>query len=75
MFKFRRTKFFDGFRQHFGKVGQDLVDPLDTLLDQTEKDNRFEETQDVRTGRRQLAYCLATFKWETAHNLFQQWGF
>lgn len=67
MFKFDRAKFFNGYRKYFGPMDSDLVNSLDTLLNQIEKDERFRAAKDVRTPRRQLAYCLATFKWETAH--------
>jgi putative chitinase len=64
MFTFDRKKFFDGYRARFGPLTQNLVDALDVLLTQIETDNRFEVSD---TGRRQIAYCLGTFKWETAH--------
>lgn len=66
MFTFDRKKFFDGYRSRFGPLTQELVDALEFLLSQIEQDNRFAGTE---TDRRQLAYCLATFKWETAHTL------
>ncbi|MBC7912281.1 MAG: hypothetical protein H7Y30_17370 [Pyrinomonadaceae bacterium] len=66
MFTFDRKKFFDGYRTRFGPITQDLVDALEFLLSQIEQDNRFAGTE---TDRRQLAYCLATFKWETAHTM------
>ena len=69
MFKFDRKKFFDGYRSQFGPLDQGLVDAFGSLMDQIEKDDRFEGAKDARTPRRQLAYCLATFKWETAHTM------
>lgn len=66
MFTFDRKKLFDGYRSRFGPLTQDLVDALEFLLGQIEKDNRFDGTVN---DRQQLAYCLATFKWETAHTL------
>lgn len=69
MYKFDREKFFDGYRDKFGPLRQPLVEALEDLLNQIEKDDRFEGTIEPRTGRRQLAYCLATFKWETAHTM------
>ncbi len=66
MFTFDRKNFFDGYRTRFGPITQDLVDALEFLLSQIEQDNRFTGTD---TDRRQLAYCLATFKWETAHTM------
>lgn len=65
-FKFDHKKFFDGFRGRFGPLTQDLVNAIEILLTEIEKDSRFRTTED---DRRQLAYCLATFKWETAHTL------
>lgn len=66
MFIFDRKKFFDNYRTRFGPLTQSLVDALEFLLAQIEQDGRF----DVSTvGRRRLAYCLATFKWETAHTM------
>lgn len=66
MFTFDRKKFFDAYRSRFGPLTQDLVDALGDLLNQIEKDAGFAGTD---TDRRQLAYCLATFKWETAHTM------
>ncbi len=66
MFEFDRKRFYDGFRSRFGPLTQDLVDALEFLLSKIEQDARFDNTE---TGRRQLAYCLATFKWETAHTM------
>ena len=64
MFKYNRKNFFDAYRTRFGPLTQDLVDALEFLLGQIENDSRFGETG---IDRRQLSYCLATFKWETAH--------
>ncbi len=64
MFTFDRKKFFDAYRDRFGALTQDLVDALEFLLSRIEQDTRFGATD---TDRRELAYCLATFKWETAH--------
>lgn len=69
MFKFDRRKFFDGYRKYFGPMDSSLVKALDVLLNQIEADERFRAAKDIRTPRRQLAYCLATFKWETAHKM------
>ena len=66
MFTFDRRKFFDAYRVRFGALTQNLVDALEFLLGQIEQDTRFGTTD---TDRRQLAYCLATFKWETAHTM------
>lgn len=69
MFKFNRIKFFNEYRKYFGSMDATLVKALDILLDQIEKDDRFSAAKDIKTPRRQLAYCLATFKWETAHTM------
>jgi len=66
MFTFDRKKFFDTYRTRFGPLTQELVDAFEFLLEQIEQDNRFGETD---TDRRKIAYCLATFKWETAHTM------
>lgn len=66
MFTFNRTKFFEEYRSRFGPLTEDLVEALEFLLDQIEADKRFPGSE---TDRRQLAYCLATFKWETAHTM------
>ncbi|RRB06717.1 hypothetical protein [Larkinella rosea] len=63
---FNRKKFFDAYRTRFGKLTQPLVDAIDFLIDQIEQDDRFTDSE---KDRRQLAYCLATFKWETAHTM------
>ena len=64
MFTFDHKKFFDGYRSRFGPLTQDLVDALEFLLGRIEQDDRFTGTD---ADRRELVYCLATFKWETAH--------
>ena len=66
MFTFVRKTFFDGYRTRFGPLTPELVDAIEVLLSQIELDSRFDNTE---TDRRQLAYCLATFKWETAHTM------
>jgi putative chitinase len=66
MFTFNHKNFFEGYRNRFGPLTQDLVDAIEFLLSQIEQDKRFAGTE---TDRRQLAYCLATFKWETAHTM------
>ena len=66
MFKFDRKLFFDNYRNRFGPLTQDLVGALEFLLGQVEQDSRFAGGE---TDRRKLAYCLATFKWETAHTM------
>jgi len=66
MFKIDRKLFFDNYRTRFGPLTQDLVAALEFLLGQVEQDSRFAGGE---TDRRKLAYCLATFKWETAHTM------
>jgi hypothetical protein len=66
MFTFDRKKFFDEYRNRFGPLTTELVEALEFLLGRIEQDNRFGTTE---TDRRKLAYCLATFKWETAHTM------
>ena len=63
-FVFNRKKFFDAYRERFGPLTDPLVQALEYLLGRIEGDSRFGTTD---SDRRQLAYCLATFKWETAH--------
>lgn len=66
MLSFDRKKFFETYRNRFGILTQPLVNALDFLIDQIEQDARFTHSE---KDRRQLAYCLATFKWETAHTM------
>lgn len=66
MLTFNRKKLLDGYTSRFGPLTNDLVDAFKFLFDKIEKDNRFGDTD---TERRKLAYCLATFKWETAHTM------
>lgn len=66
MYTFDRKKFFDAYRTRFGALTQDLVNALESLLSQIEADTQLANTE---TGLQQLAYCLATFKWETAHTM------
>lgn len=66
MFVFNRKKFFDAYRVRFGPLTQNLVDAIETLLAAIENDDGFGITD---ADRQQIAYCLATFKWETAHTL------
>jgi putative chitinase len=65
-FQFDRKKFFDAYRVRFGPLTQALVEALEYLLAKIEADSRFGTTN---ADRRMLSYCLATFKWETAHTL------
>jgi len=63
MFIFDQKNFFDAYRQRFGPLTQPLVEALEFLIGKIEGDTRFGTTD---ADRRQIAYCLATFKWETA---------
>lgn len=65
-FSLNRKKFFDAYRERFGPLTQSLVDAFEFLLKKVETDPRFGPSD---TERRMLAYCLATFKWETAHTM------
>jgi putative chitinase len=66
MFKFNREKFFHEYRAAFGPLTQSRVDAIEVLLQQIEQDAEWLNTD---THRHQLAYCFATFKWETAHTI------
>ena len=66
MLTFTRKKLLDGYISRFGPLTNDLVEAFKFLFDKIEKDDRFANTD---TDRRKLAYCLATFKWETAHTM------
>lgn len=59
-----RAAFFNGWREQFGALTQDLVDALNPILDEIER-----HPQTGRTPRRMTAYLLATIKWETAHTM------
>jgi putative chitinase len=61
---FDRKTFFDHYRTVFGPLKQELVNALEFLLGRIEQDKRWPQGD---TGLRQIAYALATFKWETAH--------
>ncbi len=63
MFKFDRTKFFDGYRKAFGPLDQEQTDGLTYLLDAIERDTHLERIT-------WPAYMLATVRRETA-NTFQ----
>lgn len=62
--KFDRKTFFEHYRAVFGPLDQELVNALEFLLGKIEQDAHWPGSD---TGLRQLAYTLATFKWETAH--------
>ncbi|MDB5248647.1 MAG: chitinase class family protein [Segetibacter sp.] len=61
-----RSRLLDGYITRFGPLTNKLADSFGFLLGQIQQDSRF---TDDDTGRRQLAYCMATFKWETAHTM------
>ena len=66
MLTFDRKKLLDGYTNRFGPLTDNLAEAFKFLLGKIEADPRF---ADAETDRRQLAYCLATFKWETAHTM------
>jgi putative chitinase len=66
MLTFDRKKLLDGYTSRFGPLTESLAEAFKFLLGKIEVDERFSDTD---TDRRQLAYCLATFKWETAHTM------
>ena len=66
MLSFNKTKLLSGYISRFGPLTNDLVDAFTFLFSKIEADPRFTDTD---TDRRKLAYCLATFKWETAHTM------
>jgi hypothetical protein len=66
MFSFDRATFLSGYKQRFGPATDALAAAIGFLLDRIEGDARF--AQDP-VDRWKIAYCLATFKWETAHTL------
>lgn len=66
MFAFDNAKFLDGYKQRFGALTQDLAAAIEFLLAKIEADTRYSENP---VDRFKLSYCLATFKWETAHTL------
>jgi len=66
MFAFDNDRFLAGYKDRFGPVTQELAGAIGFLLGRIEADTRFAENP---VDRYKLAYCLATFKWETAHTL------
>ncbi len=66
MLVFDRKKLLNGYVSRFGPLTTNLADAFRFLLTQIEQDDRFSNTE---ADRRQLAYCMATFKWETAHTM------
>ncbi len=59
--RINRGRFFERFRQHYGALTQQQVTGLEFIL------GAWEEAYSQRTPPTQLAYVLATAKWETAH--------
>ena len=66
MLAFNKKKLLDGYVTRFGPLTNDLVDAFTFLFGKIQSDARFNDSD---TDRRKLAYCLATFKWETAHTM------
>jgi hypothetical protein len=66
MLTFNKKKLQDGYVSRFGPMPSELAEAFAFLFSKIEKDPNFEDTD---TDRRKLAYCLATFKWETAHTM------
>lgn len=66
MLTFNKKKLLDGYLSRFGPLTNDLADAFAFLFGKIEVDKNFSDTD---TDRRKLAYCLATFKWETAHTM------
>ncbi len=66
MLSFDDVKLGQMYVARFGPITNPLAEALIFLLRQVEQDTRFSDSD---TDRRQLAYCLATFKWETAHTM------
>lgn len=54
---YNREFFFHNYRNYFGKINQNQVDGLEFLLSKFDNENFSNE---------QVAYILATVKWETA---------
>lgn len=66
MLTFDRQKLMAGYTSRFGPLTSALIDSFTFLFGKIHNDGRFSDTE---TDRRKLAYCLATFKWETAHTM------
>ena len=66
MLVFDSKKLLEGYTKRFGPLTNNLVDAFIFLFGKISTDARFADTD---TDRRKLAYCLATFKWETAHTM------
>ncbi|MBK8486119.1 MAG: hypothetical protein IPL31_17685 [Saprospiraceae bacterium] len=66
MLIFNRKKLLDGYVSRFGPLTNNLVEAFSFIFDHIKSDVRFTDSE---TDRRKLAYCMATFKWETAHTM------
>lgn len=66
MFAFDDEQFLDGYRKRFGPLRDELAQAVRFLIGRIEQDASFSIDP---VHRHQIAYCLATFKWETAHTL------
>lgn len=66
MFKFDNDKFLQEYENKFGPMKKELAKAIVFLLEKIEADQRFSVNP---VDRYKIAYCLATFKWETAHTL------
>jgi putative chitinase len=66
MLTFDKKKLLEGYTKRFGPLTNELIDAFTFLFGKISTDERFSDTD---TDRRKLAYCLATFKWETAHTM------
>lgn len=55
---YNREYFFHNYKNYFGNINQNQVDGLEFLLSKFDNENFTPE---------QVAYMLATVKWETAH--------
>lgn len=66
MLSFNTTKLLNGYTARFGPLTSELAEAFKFLYAQISADSRFGDTY---TDSNKLAYCLATFKWETAHTM------
>ncbi len=66
MLTFDKKKLMDGYLSRFGPLTANLETAFTFLFGKVANDSRFSDTD---TDRRKLAYCMATFKWETAHTM------
>jgi putative chitinase len=64
--KFNQETFLKGYKVKFGPLTQDLSGAIEALIGFIDADDSIGSST---SDRQRLAYCLATFKWETAHTL------